>query len=98
MCRRYRESGDGTWSQLLVDDMSLQYLQAPYETTSTLKRDLLAQISSAQLNQEERNRQRSVPKLIVGLPEVKLLMKEDVTVTTKKVISITVTKGGCTQG
>ena len=70
--------------------MSPQYLQAPYEATAILKRDLLAQISSAQLNQEERNRQRSVPKLIVGLPEVKLLMKEDVKVTTEKVISITV--------
>lgn len=78
--------------------MSLQYLQAPYETTAMLKRDLLAQISSAQLNQEERNRQRSVPKLIVGLPEVKLLMKEDVTVTTKKVISITVVIPECTEG
>ena len=70
--------------------MSLQYLQAPYEATAILKRDLLAQFSSAELNQEERTRQRSVPKLIVGLPEVKLLMKEDVKVTTEKVISITV--------
>ena len=78
--------------------MSLQYLQAPYETTAMLKRDLLAQISSAQLNQEERNRQRSVPKLIVGLPEVKLLMKEDVKVTTEKVISITVGKWTCVDG
>lgn len=86
----YRESGEGTWSQLVVEDMTLDYIQAPYDATSVLKRELLAHISSAQLNQQERNRQRSMAKLIVGLPSVKLLMNENVAFGKRRVITITV--------
>ena len=86
----YRESGEGTWSQLVVEDMTLDYMQAPYDVTSVLKRELLAHISSAQLNQQERNRQRSMAKVIVGLPSVKLLMNENVAFGKKRVITITV--------
>ena len=86
----YRESGEGTWSQLVVEDMTLDYLQAPYDVASVLKRELLAHISSAQLNQQERNRQRSMAKVIVGLPSVKLLMNENVAFGKKRVITITV--------
>lgn len=86
----YRESGEGTWSQLVVEDMTLDYMQAPYDVASVLKRELLAHISSAQLNQQERNRQRSMAKVIVGLPSVKLLMNENVAFGKKRVITITV--------
>lgn len=90
LIHRYRDSGDGTWSQLIAEDISIKYLQRPIESTNLLERELLAQISSAQLNQYDRSHQRSTAKLIVGLPIVKLLMQEEVSMNKKCLVTITV--------
>ena len=87
---RYRDSGDGIISQLLIEKTVLNYLQQPKESFLILSRNLNVHIASAHLLQYDRNRQSDNSKQIVGIPTVILTMQEEVTTGKKRVIEIKV--------
>lgn len=90
MIPSYRDNGDTIWSQFLIDDIGVSYDQIPYGTSPMIQRELFVEIGSAQLNQEEKNRQRHIEKNVVEIPRTQLKMSEKVTFGKKRVVNITV--------
>ena len=88
--RRYRDVVDSIWSQFLIEDIAIHYIQSPVNTISSIQRQFLIEIAGAQLNQIERTRQRSLGKNVLNIPGTRLKMVEVVSNGKNRVINIKV--------
>ena len=88
--RRYRDVVDSIWSQFLIEDIAIHYIQSPVNTISSIQRQFLIEIAGAQLNQIERTRQRSLGKNVLSIPGTRLKMVEVVSNGKSRVINIKV--------
>ena len=86
----YRDNIDTIWSQFVLDDITFNYEQMSPNNTLVSQRLLFADIGSAELNQEEKTRQRHTEKNVVDIPRTQLKMESKVTFGKKKVVNITV--------
>lgn len=85
----YRDNVDTIWNQLLIDDIGLSYDQSPH-SSQMMHRELFAEIGSAQLNKEEKSRQRHIEKNVVEIPGTQLQISEEMRLGKSRVVEIKV--------